>query len=144
MDYYGTQTPITKMANVSCQDARTILIIPWDTAVITGMTKVLGGANLGVSPVDDGRVIRLVFPQLTTDDRKDLVKKIKRIAEDAKVGARNSRRNAMDRIKKIKNDDKLGEDEVKTIETDIQKMLDSYIENIDNLTAQKEKDIMTI
>jgi ribosome recycling factor len=144
MDYYGTMTPVTKMANVSCQDARTILINPWDTAVLAAMVKVLSGANLGVSPVDDGRVIRLVFPQITADGRKDLVKKVKKIAEEGKVGMRNDRRNAMDRIKKIKNEEKLGEDEVKTIEGDIQKILDSYIENIDNIVEQKEKDIMTI
>jgi ribosome recycling factor len=144
MDYYGTQTAITKMANVSCQDSRTILINPWDTAVLAGMVKVLSGANLGASPVDDGRVIRLVFPQLTSDARKELVKKIKKIAEDAKIGMRNDRRTAIDKVKKIKTEEKLGEDEVKTIENDIQKMLDSYIENIDNITGQKEKDIMTI
>lgn len=144
MDYYGTETPITKMANVSTPDARTILINPWDTAVLAGMSKVLSGANLGVSPVDDGRVIRLVFPQLTGEDRKDLVKKVKKIAEDTKVGMRNDRRNAMDRVKKIKTSENLSEDEVKTIETDIQKMLDSYIESLDNIVARKEKDIMTI
>ncbi|MDR1917378.1 MAG: ribosome recycling factor, partial [Christensenellaceae bacterium] len=132
MDYYGTQTAITKMANVSCQDARTILINPWDTAVLAEMVKVLSGANLGASPVDDGRVIRLVFPQLTSDTRKELVKKVKKIAEEAKVGMRNDRRTAIDRVKKIKNEEKLGEDEVKTIESDVQKMLDSYIGNIDN------------
>jgi ribosome recycling factor len=144
MDYYGTETPITKMANVSTPDARTILINPWDTAVLAGMSKVLSGANLGASPVDDGRVIRLVFPQLTGDDRKELVKKIKKIAEDTKVGMRNDRRNALDKVKRIKVSENLGEDEVKTIETDIQKMLDSYIESLDNIVARKEKDIMTI
>ena len=144
MDYYGVDTAITKMANVSTPDARTILINPWDTAVLAGMSKVLSGANLGASPVDDGRVIRLVFPQLTTEDRKELVKKIKKIAEDTKVGMRNDRRNAMDKVKKIKASDNLGEDEVKTIEVDIQKMLDSYIESLDTIVAHKEKDIMTI
>jgi ribosome recycling factor len=144
MDYYGTQTAITKMANVSCSDARTIVINPWDTAVLSGMVKVLGGANLGVSPVDDGRVIRLVFPQLTEESRKDLVKKVKKIAEEVKVGMRSDRRDAMDAVKKIEKEEKLGQDEVKTIESDIQKMLDSYTGNIDAILEQKERDIMTI
>ena len=99
---------------------------------------------MGTTPVDDGRVIRLVFPQLTAESRKDLVKKVHRIAEDTRVGMRNERRDALDQLKKINNTDKLSEDDVKNIEHDVQKMLDDYISNVDAVLAQKEKDIMTI
>jgi ribosome recycling factor len=144
VEYFGTPTPIKNLANISCADARTIVINPWDASVLSAMVKVLGASNLGASPVDDGRVIRLVFPQLTEEARKDLVKKIKRIAEDGRVGMRNDRREAMDAIKKIKTEEKLSEDDVKNIESDIQKMLNDYIENVDKALEQKEKDIMTI
>jgi ribosome recycling factor len=106
--------------------------------------KVLGSADLGASPVDDGRVVRLIFPPLTEETRKGLVKKIKKVAEDGRIAMRNERRSANDTVKKIKNEDKLGEDEAKGIEEDIQKILDGYIDIIDKLYEQKEKDILTI
>ena len=144
IDYFGTMTPIKNLANISCTDARTIVINPWDGSVLATMIKALVAANLGTTPVDDGRIIRLVFPQLTAETRKELVKKVHKIAEDTRVSMRNERRDAMDQLKKISNADKISEDEVKNVEHDIQKMLDDYIGNIDAALAQKEKDIMTI
>ncbi|MBS7401050.1 MAG: ribosome recycling factor [Eubacteriales bacterium] len=144
IDYFGTMTPIKNLANISCTDARTIVINPWDGSVLATMIKALAAANLGTTPVDDGRIIRLVFPQLTAETRKELVKKVHKIAEDTRVSMRNERRDAMDQLKKISNADKISEDEVKNVEHDIQKMLDDYIGNIDAALAQKEKDIMTI
>ena len=144
VDYFGTMTPIKNLANISCADARTIVINPWDASVLSAMVKALGAANLGTMPVDDGRIIRLIFPQLTAESRKDLVKKVHKIAEDTRVGMRNERRDAMDQLKKINNADKLSEDDVKNVEHDIQKMLDDYIGNVDATLTQKEKDIMTI
>lgn len=144
VDYFGTMTPIKNLANISCADARTIVINPWDASVLSPMVKALGAANLGVSPVDDGRVVRLVFPQLTEESRKDLVKKVKKIAEETRVAMRNERRDANDQVKKLNSQEKLSEDDIKNMESDIQKILDDYISNVDNILAQKEKDIMTI
>ena len=144
VDYFGTMTPIKNLANISCTDARTIVVNPWDGSVLSAMVKALSAANLGTTPVDDGRIIRLIFPQLTAESRKDLVKKVHKIAEETRVGMRNERRDALDQLKKINNADKLSEDDVKNVEHDIQKMLDDYVGNVDAALAQKEKDIMTI
>lgn len=144
VDYFGTMTPIKNLANISCTDARTIVVNPWDGSILSSMVKALSAANLGTTPVDDGRIIRLVFPQLTAETRKDLVKKVHKIAEEARVGMRNERRDALDQLKKINNADKISEDDVKNVEHDVQKILDDYVSNIDAALAQKEKDIMTI
>ncbi|MCQ2382676.1 MAG: ribosome recycling factor [Clostridia bacterium] len=144
IDYFGTMTPIKNLANISCTDARTIVVNPWDGSVLSSMVKALAAANLGTTPVDDGRVIRLIFPQLTAETRKDLVKKVHKLAEDTRIGMRNERRDALDQLKKINNTDKLSEDDVKNVEHDVQKMLDDYIGNVDSALAQKEKDILTI
>ena len=144
IDYFGTMTPIKNLANISCTDARTIVINPWDGSVLSAMVKALSAANLGTMPVDDGRIIRLIFPQLTAESRKELVKKVHTIAEDTRVKMRNERRDALDQLKKINNADKLSEDDVKNVEHDVQKMLDDYIGNVDSALAQKEKDILTI
>ncbi len=144
VDYFGTMTPIKNLANISCADARTIVVNPWDGSILSSMVKALGAANLGTTPVDDGRVIRLIFPQLTAETRKDLVKKVHKLAEDTRVGMRNERRDALDQLKKINNTDKLSEDDVKNVEHDVQKMLDDYISNVDSALVQKEKDILTI
>ncbi len=144
VEYFGTMTPIKNLANISCTDARTIVVNPWDGSILSSMVKALSAANLGTTPVDDGRIIRLVFPQLTAETRKDLVKKVHKIAEEARVGMRNERRDALDQLKKINNADKISEDDVKNVEHDVQKILDDYVSNIDAALAQKEKDIMTI
>lgn len=144
VDYFGTMTPIKNLANISCTDARTIVVNPWDASILSSMVKALGAANLGASPVDDGRIVRLVFPQLTAETRKELVKKVHKIAEETRVGMRNERRDALDQLKKISNAEKISEDDVKNVEHDVQKILDDYIANVDTALAQKEKDIMTI
>lgn len=144
VDYFGTMTPIKNLANISCTDARTIVVNPWDASILSAMVKALGAANLGASPVDDGRIVRLVFPQLTAESRKELVKKVHKIAEETRVGMRNERRDALDQLKKINNTEKISEDDVKNVEHDVQKILDDYIANVDTALAQKEKDIMTI
>jgi len=144
VDYFGVMTPIKNLANISCTDARTIVVNPWDASVLSAMVKALGAANLGASPVDDGRIVRLVFPQLTSETRKELVKKVHKIAEETRVGMRNERRDALDQLKKISNAEKISEDEIKNVEHDVQKILDDYIANVDTVLAQKEKDIMTI
>ena len=144
VDYFGTMTPIKNLANISCTDARTIVVNPWDASILSSMVKALGAANLGATPVDDGRIIRLVFPQLTADTRKDLVKKVSKIAEETRVSMRNERRDALDQLKKINNAEKISEDDVKNVEHDVQKILDDYIANVDTALNQKEKDIMTI
>ena len=144
IDYFGTMTPIKNLANISCTDARTIVVNPWDASILSAMVKALGAANLGASPVDDGRIVRLVFPQLTAETRKELVKKVHKIAEETRVGMRNERRDALDQLKKISNAEKISEDDVKNVEHDVQKVLDDYIANVDTALAQKEKDIMTI
>lgn len=144
IDYFGTMTPIKNLANISCTDARTIVVNPWDASILSAIVKALGAANLGVSPIDDGRIVRLVFPQLTAETRKELVKKVHKIAEETRVGMRNERRDALDQLKKISNAEKISEDDVKNVEHDVQKVLDDYIANVDTALAQKEKDIMTI
>ena len=102
VDYFGTMTPIKNLANISCTDARTIVVNPWDASILSAMVKALGAANLGASPVDDGRIVRLVFPQLTAESRKELVKKVHKIAEETRVGMRNERRDALDQLKNFR------------------------------------------
>ena len=144
IDYFGTMTPIKNLANISCTDARTIVVNPWDASILSSMVKALGAANLGATPVDDGRIIRLVFPQLTAESRKELVKKVSKLAEETRVSMRNERREALDQLKKINNAEKISEDDVKNVEHDVQKILDDYIASVDAALSQKEKDIMTI
>ena len=144
VEYFGTPTPLKQLANISCSDNRTIVINLWDTAIIREACKAIGSANVGANPIDDGRVIRLIFPQLTEERRKELVKQVKKICEDGKVTMRNDRRDALDKVKKISKDEKVSEDEQKSIETDIQKMLDSYVSSLEKLLSKKESEIMEI
>lgn len=144
VEYFGTPTPLKQLANISCADSRTVVINLWDTAVLREACKALTAASLGATPIDDGRVIRLIFPQLTEERRKELAKQVKKICEDGKVTMRNERRDVLDKIKKICKEDKLGEDEQKTIEADVQKVLDSYISSLDKLHEKKEAEIMEI
>jgi len=144
VDYYGVPTPIKNLANISNKDNLSILITPWDTSVLREMCKAIGNANVGANPIDNGLEIRLIFPQLTEERRKDLVKQVKKITEDSKVSMRNDRRDAMDKIKKICKEDKISEDEQKAIEVDIQKMLDDYVSNIETILDKKCTEIMEI
>jgi ribosome recycling factor len=143
VDYYGTPTPIGHMANVSVQEGRILVISPWDASQVKAIVKQILSSDIGITPSDDGRVIRLVFPQLTEERRKELVKSTRKIAEETKVICRNARRDAIDALKKQKNNG-ISEDEESSYEQDVQKTLDKYIAKVDALMDEKEKDIMQI
>jgi len=143
VDYYGTPTSIMHMANVSVQEGRMLVISPWDASMVRAICKEIMASDIGINPTDDGKVIRLTFPQLTEDRRRELVKSTKKLAEDAKVTCRNARRDAIEELKKLKNNG-LSEDQVAGEENNIQKKLDKYVAEIDSLMAAKEKDIMQV
>ena len=144
MDYYGTPTPINQVAGISVPEARMIVIQPWDVSVLKQIEKAILASEIGINPNNDGKVIRLVFPELTEERRKDLVKEIKKYAEEAKVAVRNARRDGMDKAKAMQKDGEITEDELKSAETDIQKLTDKNIEEIDKILSVKETEIMSI
>ena len=144
VDYYGVPTPVTQIGTVSVPDARTIVIQPWDSSTLKGIEKAILTSDLGITPANDGKVIRLVFPQLTEDRRKDLKKQVSKMGEDGKVAIRNIRRDAMDKAKDMKKNSEMTEDEQKASEKSIQDLTDKYIKEIDVITAAKEKEIMEI
>ena len=141
VDYYGAQTPIEQMANISTPDARQIVIQPWDKNVIGNIIKEIQAANLGFNPQDDGEVIRIIVPELTEERRKDLVKRCKQEGEDAKVGIRGARKEAKNTAKNLQKEG-LSEDEEKELEDEIQKLTDKYVKKVDEIVDEKEKDIM--
>ena len=143
VDYYGTPTPIQQVANVSVPEARMIQIQPWEASLVKEIEKAIMMSDLGINPSDDGRVIRLVFPELTEDRRKELVKEVKKKAEGAKVAIRNIRRDANDAFKKLAKQD-VSEDEIKELEEKIQKSTDKYIKEVDAAVDAKSKEIMTV
>ena len=144
VDYYGSPTPINQIGSVSVPDARTIVIQPWDATTLKSIEKAILASDIGITPANDGKVIRLVFPQLTEDRRKELKKQVSKLGEDAKVAVRNIRRDAMDRCKDMKKNSEMTEDEQKLSEKSIQDLTDKYIKEIDVITAAKEKEIMEI
>ncbi len=144
IDYYGVPTQIKQMANISVQEARILCITVWDASQVKNVSKAIAASDIGITPSDDGKVIRLVFPQLTEERRKEIVKQIKKIAEDTKVTMRSARRDAMDKVKNMKKNGEISEDEQTSLEADIQKMLDSYIAKVDASFATKEKEILEI
>ncbi len=144
VDYYGVATPINQLANIGTQDARTLTIQPWDASALKGIEKAIQSSELGINPQNDGKIIRLVFPQLTEERRKELVKQVKKYAEDAKVAVRNIRRDAIDKFKKEQKASAITEDDYKDIEKDLQKETDNYIKKIDDLCAKKEKELTEI
>ncbi len=144
VDYYGTATPIQQMAAISVSDARVLVIQPWDKSSLKAIEKAIQASDLGINPANDGSVIRLTFPQLTEERRKELSKNIKKLGEDSKVAIRAIRRDANDKVKTMKKNGELTEDDVKLFDKDIQKLTDKYIENIDEAVAVKEKEIMTV
>jgi ribosome recycling factor len=144
VEYYGSETPLAGVATISSPDARTLVISPWDTKLLKDIQKAIQTSDLGINPQNDGRVIRLVFPQLTEDRRKDLVKQVKKYAEDAKVAMRNIRRDGMDYVKKQKKASAITEDEQKKAEKDLQDLLDKNIKKVDTALAAKEKELMAI
>ena len=144
VEYYGSETPLNGVATISSPDARTLVITPWDTKLLKEIQKAIQMSDLGINPQNDGRVIRLIFPQLTEERRKDLSKQVKKYAEDAKVAMRNIRRDGMDYVKKLKKNNEITEDDQKKAEKDLQDMLDKYIKKVDAALAAKDKDLMSI
>ena len=144
VDYYGSPTPINQVGNLSVVEGRCLVIAPWDASMLKVIEKQLIAENLGINPVNDGKVIRLVFPALTEERRKELVKQIKKMAEDSKVAVRNIRRDAMDALKKMKNNKELSEDEHATCEKDVDKVISESIDKLDKLCSDKEKDILSV
>lgn len=144
VDYYGTMTPINQMANISVPEPRSLVISLWDASMLKGVEKAILAANLGVNPVNDGKVIRLTFPELTEERRKDLVKQIKKMSEDSKVALRNLRRDCMDALKKMKNDKKITEDELASYEKEVEKPFAKAVETVDAVFKDKEKELMSV
>lgn len=144
VDYYGTQTPISQMGNMSTPEPRLLVISLWDTKMISAVEKAIQKSDLGINPSNDGKVIRLVFPELTEERRKELAKTVKKKAEDSKVAIRNIRRDAVEQVKKQKKDSVITEDDQKQLEEKIQKLTDEKIKEIETTAAAKEKEIMSV
>ena len=144
VEYYGVPTPINQVASVSVPEARLIVIQPWDRSILSLIEKAIEKADIGIHPMNDGQVIRLSFPELTEERRKEIVKDVKKTAEEAKVAVRNVRRDEMDKAKaKLKNKE-ISEDEEKSLEDKIQKETDKYVAKIDEIADKKEKEIMSV
>lgn len=143
VDYYGVPTPIQQVGNVSVPEARMIQIQPWERNMIKEIEKAILTSDLGINPTNDGTVIRLVFPELTEERRKELVKDVKKKGENAKVAIRNIRRDGNDAFKKLKGTD-VSEDEIKDLEDELQKLTDKYIKNIDSTVEAKSKEVLTV
>lgn len=144
VDYYGSMSPISQLGQISTPEARLLQIQPFDKTMIPAIEKAIFGANLGVTPTNDGNFVRLNFPSLTEDKRKDIAKEIKKIGEDAKVVLRNARRDHNDAVKKAEKDKKISEDESKKIQTEIQNITDKFTKEIDTVIANKEKEVLAI
>jgi len=143
VDYYGTPTPIQQVGNITVPEARIIQIAPWEKSLLKDIEKAILTSDLGINPSNDGTVIRLVFPELTEERRKELAKEVKKKAEDGKVAIRNIRRDGNDAFKKLAKED-VSEDEIKQLEDKLQKLTDKYIKDIDTLMEAKTKEIMTV
>ena len=144
VDYYGTPTPLNQLATLAVPEPRTITLQPWEAKVIPVIEKAIMNANLGLTPSNDGRVIRLNLPPLTEERRKDIVKQLRKIAEDAKVAARNIRRDSIDELKKLEKDKKITEDDLKRAEKEVQDVTNSHVAKIDEVLAHKEKEVMEV
>ncbi len=144
VDYYGTPTPINQVAGISVPEARLIVIQPWDISLLKEIEKEILKAEIEINPNNDGKVIRLAFPELNEERRKELVKEVKKMAEDSKVSIRSIRREAMDEAKKLQKYNQMTEDELKGAEDKIQKLTDNKIAEIDKILAEKEKEIMSV
>ena len=144
VDYYGSPTPLQQVANITVPEARMIQIQPWESSLIKGIEKAILTSDLGLNPSNDGKIIRLIFPELTEERRKELVKDIKKKGEAAKVAVRNIRRDANDAYKKLKKEEDVSEDEIKELEEKIQKLTDKYIKDVDAAVENKGKEIMTV
>ena len=144
VDYYGTTTPVNQLAAVSVTEARTLTIQPWDVSMVKQIEKAIQKSDIGINPMNDGKVIRLIFPPLTEDRRKEIVKDVQRIAEDTKVQIRNVRRDTIDKLKSMKKSGELTEDELKLAEKKTQELTDKYTKKVDKLSADKQKEILEL
>jgi len=144
VEYYGTPTPLNQVAAIASPDPRTLTIQPWDATLLRAIEKAIQTSDLGINPQNDGRIIRLSFPQLTEERRKDLTKQVRKYGEDGKVAMRNIRREAMDAFKKAEKKGEITEDDLKQLEKDIQTITDKQCKALDELTAKKEKELMAV
>lgn len=144
VDYYGTPTPVQQVGNISVPDPRIIQIAPWEKSILKDIEKAIQASDIGINPTNDGQVIRLVFPELTEERRKDLVKDIKKKGEEAKVAIRNIRRDGNDAFKKLTKTEDVSEDEVASLSDELQKITDKFIKQIEGMVDEKSKDIMTV
>lgn len=144
VDYYGAPTPVNQMAAISVSEARVLVIQPWDASTLKLIDKAIQASDVGITPINDGKLIRLTFPQLTEERRKDLVKQIKKDGEEAKVTIRSIRRDTMDKYKAMKKNSEITEDDLANCEKDVQKLTDKFVADIDASAAKKEKEIMAI
>ena len=144
VEYYGVQTPLNQVGAISVPEARQILITPWDRSLLGEITKAIQVADIGVNPINDGNGVRLTFPELNEERRKQIVKDVKALGEDAKVAIRNVRREGIDDAKKLKNDGEMTEDELKGAEEKIQKITDKYTDKVDEAISRKEKEVMEV
>ena len=144
VDFYGTPTPINQVGNMSVVDGQCLVVAPWDKSLLKNVEKAILQANIGITPTNDGNVIRLVFPALTEERRRELVKQVKKMTEDAKVAARNIRRDTLDTFKKLKNAKEITEDEMNDFSSTVEESVTDTIAKIDKVSAEKEKDVMTV
>ena len=144
VDYYGTPTPLKNVANISAPEPRVLQINPWDQKMVKDISKAILASDLGLNPANDGKVIRLMLPELTAERRKELTKLVRKTAEDSKVAVRSIRRDAVEHVKKLKKNNEITEDDQKKAEEAIQKLTDANIKEIDKITADKEKEIMEV
>ena len=144
VEYYGTPTPISQVADVKAADARTLVITPWDMTIIKAIEKAILVSDIGITPANDGKVIRLAFPQLTEERRRELTKQVAKLSEDAKVALRNIRRDANDKIKSMKKNSEMTEDEAKDSEKSVQDLTDKYVKVVDDITAKKNNELLSI
>ncbi len=144
VEAYGGVSPLQQLGNIAAVDARCLVVSPWDKSLLKAIEKAILASNVGLTPTNDGNVIRLVFPELTEERRRDLVKQVRRMGEDAKVAVRNNRREAMETLKKLKNNKEISEDENKNCEIDVEDAVKKSVEEIDKIVAAKEKELMTV
>lgn len=144
VDYYGTPTAINQMAAVSVAEARILVISPWDKTSINAIEKAIQSSELGINPTNDGSVLRIAFPQLTEERRKDLVKQVHKMGEESKVAIRSIRRDSLEKFKAMKKNSEITEDDLKTCEKDVQNLTDKYVKKVDDVLVEKEKEIMSI
>ncbi len=144
VDFYGQMTPINQVGNISVQDGKCLVIAPWDKSLLKNVEKAILGSNVGITPTNDGNVIRLVFPDLTEERRREISKQVKKMAEDSKVAIRNIRRDTLDTLKKMKTAKEITDDEYASFEKDINESTNKSIEIIDKVTAEKEKEVLTV